>query len=63
MYKDDYQICKQARVKNKDSLGWKMQVCVDCNGSGRYDSNNSPKCSSCNGIGKERYKCSNLTVI
>ena len=30
--------------------------CVACNGSGRYDSTGSPKCSACsacNGIGKQ----------
>ncbi|ECF2424352.1 hypothetical protein E1576_09535 [Salmonella enterica subsp. enterica serovar Braenderup] len=35
-------------------------VCRECvgrdNGSGYYDHNGSPKCSSCNGTGKERYK-------
>lgn len=36
--------------------GWKLRKCVACNGSGRYDSNRSPKCSSCNGTGKEFYK-------
>lgn len=36
--------------------GWKLRDCTACNGSGYYDHDNSPKCSSCNGTGKERYK-------
>jgi len=36
--------------------GWKTRPCSACNGSGHYDDNNSPKCESCNGTGKERYK-------
>ena len=36
--------------------GWKERPCVACNGSGYYDSNDSPICSSCDGAGKERYK-------
>jgi hypothetical protein len=28
------------------------ETCVACNGSGRYDSNRSPKCGHCNGRGK-----------
>jgi DnaJ-class molecular chaperone len=36
--------------------GWKLRTCVACNGSGKYDSHGSPKCSGCNGTGKERYK-------
>ena len=27
--------------------------CIACNGSGYYDTNGSPKCSSCKGTGKE----------
>jgi DnaJ-class molecular chaperone len=27
--------------------------CVACNGSGYYDTTNSPACSACNGTGKE----------
>ena len=27
--------------------------CVACSGSGRYDSTGSPKCSACNGTGKQ----------
>lgn len=37
-------------------FGWKLRPCTACNGSGYYDHNGSPKCSSCNGTGKERYK-------
>jgi DnaJ-class molecular chaperone len=37
-------------------FGWKQRPCTACNGSGRYDHNNSPRCGGCNGTGKERYK-------
>lgn len=30
----------------------KLIKCIACNGSGRYDSHGSPKCSSCDGTGK-----------
>ena len=36
--------------------GWKHRDCLACNGSGYYDNTNSPKCSSCNGTGREKYK-------
>ncbi len=36
--------------------GWKERNCSACNGSGYYDSENSPPCSSCNGTGKEKYE-------
>jgi len=36
--------------------GWKLRPCLACNGSGKYDHNGSPNCSSCDGTGKERYK-------
>lgn len=32
----------------------KLVTCTACNGSGCYDSTNSPKCGRCNGTGKER---------
>lgn len=35
---------------------WRQRKCTACNGSGRYDSTNSPACGICNGTGKERYK-------
>lgn len=31
----------------------KQRTCIACNGSGRYDTTGSPKCSSCNGTGIE----------
>lgn len=40
----------------KYEFGWKLRDCGACNGSGRYDHNGSPKCSCCDGTGKERYK-------
>lgn len=36
--------------------GWKEQSCIACNGSGYYDHSGSPKCGSCGGTGKEKYK-------
>lgn len=36
--------------------GWKKRTCTACSGSGKYDSDGSPRCSSCNGTGKERYR-------
>ena len=32
----------------------KLVTCIACNGSGYYDNNGSPKCSSCDGTGKSR---------
>ena len=34
--------------------GWKLVKCLACNGSGYYDNNGSPRCSSCDGTGKDR---------
>ena len=34
--------------------GWRLVKCVACNGSGYYDDTGSPRCSSCEGTGKER---------
>lgn len=39
---------EKAKPKLKD------KKCVACNGSGRYDSNGSPKCGACEGTGKEQ---------
>jgi DnaJ-class molecular chaperone len=36
--------------------GWKLRKCTACNGSGYYDSDDSPSCDACEGTGKERYK-------
>jgi DnaJ-class molecular chaperone len=36
--------------------GWKLRNCTACNGSGYYDSHNSPSCGACDGTGKERLK-------
>jgi DnaJ-class molecular chaperone len=36
--------------------GVKLRDCTACSGSGRYDGNGSPKCSSCEGTGKERFR-------
>jgi DnaJ-class molecular chaperone len=37
-------------------FGHKLKECIACNGSGYYDNTGSPKCSSCNGTGKQRVK-------
>lgn len=36
--------------------GWKLKVCLACNGSGHYDHDGAPACSSCEGTGKELIK-------
>ena len=36
--------------------GWRRKKCTACNGSGVYDSFNSPSCQCCNGTGKEWYR-------
>jgi hypothetical protein len=36
--------------------GWRQKDCTACSGSGRYDSHRSPKCGTCNGTGKEKYR-------
>jgi DnaJ-class molecular chaperone len=43
--------------------GWKLKDCVACNGSGRYDIGRSPKCGSCGGTGKVKYKPYPLTNL
>lgn len=54
----DFNERKLKRIENfnKNIKGWKQRPCIACNGSGYYDCNGSPKCSSCNGTGKEMYK-------
>lgn len=49
---------KKARTEYylKEVYKFKLRKCLACNGSGYYDSNNSPACSSCEGTGKERYR-------
>ena len=46
-------------AKNRKNNYWtspkensEPKYCIACNGSGYYDHNGSPKCSSCNGTGK-----------
>ena len=47
---------KALRSKEYASLlRHKTRKCIACNGSGHYDNDNSPPCSSCNVTGKERY--------
>lgn len=51
---------KPNKLMRKSIAEWKtapkQQKCVACNGSGYYDTKNSPKCSSCNGTGKSTHK-------
>ena len=55
MQKDDYQIRKEERRKAFQQLhGLKLVTCTACSGSGHYDHDRSPKCWSCDGIGKMR---------
>lgn len=42
---------------------WRLQTCGACNGSGYYDDNGSPRCSSCGGTGKERYQRPLVNVL
>jgi len=53
---DDYHRRKQERTDlyMKYVYKNKLVTCTACNGSGCYDNTGSPKCSSCNGTGKER---------
>ena len=51
----DYQLRKlERKAAFEAAKGKKLVPCVACNGSGRYDHNGSPKCSSCGGTGKVR---------
>lgn len=54
----DFKERKRLRTQKfeRDIKGWKLRPCTACMGSGHYDHNGSPKCGSCNGTGKERYK-------
>jgi len=44
----------ERKAKRTKLLGKKLKTCLACNGSGYYDHDGSPKCSSCNGTGKIR---------
>lgn len=48
-YQERKTLRRQAYEQNQ---GRKMIVCVACGGSGHYDHNGSPLCSSCGGRGK-----------
>lgn len=56
--KDTFKQRKIERTNHyyKYVFGWKLRTCTACNGSGYYDSYESPYCSSCDGTGRERYK-------
>lgn len=46
---------KKKRTEMFESIkGKKLVKCYACNGSGYYDSNNSPECEECGGSGKVR---------
>lgn len=45
---------EQRRIAYEKKNGKKLVTCVACNGSGRYDHNGAPECSSCGGTGKHR---------
>jgi DnaJ-class molecular chaperone len=53
-----YQERKAERTRHykKYVHGWKLVECTACSGSGYYDHNGSPKCSSCDGTGRMRVK-------
>lgn len=36
--------------------GWVLKPCVGCSGSGYWDNDGSPPCSSCGGTGKVRVR-------
>jgi len=60
----DFKERKEKRIEyfEKYVKGWKLKPCTACNGSGYYDSiirGRIPKCSSCEGTGKEKYKPEN----
>ena len=60
MYDGNKEYQKRKRLRRENFVtnikGWKMDTCAACSGSGYYDSSNSPKCSSCNGTGKEKVR-------
>jgi len=56
----NFQERKQQRKEyfEKNVKGWKLRVCTACNGSGYYDNyikGRIPKCSGCDGSGREKY--------
>jgi DnaJ-class molecular chaperone len=57
----DFRERKAARTEYyfKYIYKWKLVTCTACNGSGYYDTTRhgrTPRCSSCEGTGKEREK-------
>ncbi|MFA5379382.1 MAG: hypothetical protein WC455_26735 [Dehalococcoidia bacterium] len=60
MYDGNKEYLKRKRLRCENFAtnikGWKMATCAACDGSGYYDSSNSPKCGACNGTGKVRIK-------
>jgi len=42
---------RKGKIVQKGYGEIKRKICIACNGTGKYDHNNSPKCGSCNGTG------------
>jgi len=64
----DFKERKQKRKQHFEKYvnGWKLRDCTACSGSGYYDNyigGRVPKCSSCGGSGKERYKSESKSEI
>jgi len=61
---ESFKTRKQQRTEHykKYVHGWKLRPCLACNGSGYYDNDGSPECSSCDGTGMERYKPESETI-
>lgn len=58
MWVSQWQLEKIKRTEYyfKFVYGWRLRPCSGCNGSGYYDNSGSPKCGSCEGTGKERFR-------
>ncbi|MGF6440380.1 hypothetical protein QF002_001189 [Paraburkholderia youngii] len=57
-YEDTYLERKAHRTDRfwRYTYGWKERRCSACNGSGYYDHNGSPPCSSCSGSAREKFR-------
>ena len=45
---------KGSKFKGGDIVKTPLNTCIACGGTGYYDAKGSPKCSACNGTGKEQ---------
>jgi len=52
----DFKERKKERTKHyfQFEYRWKLRECCACSGSGYYDNNESPPCSSCEGYRKRK---------